>query len=54
MFLDEAFRDEDDAVNTLRPFEVLGVMRERLPLTRSLSDRLPHLECVITIGTAKR
>jgi lactate dehydrogenase-like 2-hydroxyacid dehydrogenase len=29
-------------------------MRERLPLTRSLSDRLPHLECVLTIGTAKR
>ncbi|MGM7775771.1 D-2-hydroxyacid dehydrogenase family protein [Arthrobacter sp. KNU-44] len=53
-FLHEPFRDEDDAANTLRPFEVLCVMRERLPLTRSLFERLPHLKCVITTGRANR
>jgi len=53
-FLHEPFQDEDSAADTLRPFEVLCLMRERLPLTRSLIERLPNLKCVITTGTGNR
>lgn len=53
-FLHEPFRDEDDAASALQPFEILCLMRERLPLTRSLIERLPNLKCVITTGSGNR
>ena len=40
--------DEDALVQRLLPFDVLCVMRERTPLTRSLLHRLPQLRMIAT------
>ena len=42
--------DETKLVAQLRPFEILGVMRERTPLPRSILSQLPNLKMVITTG----
>ncbi|GAB3675985.1 D-2-hydroxyacid dehydrogenase family protein [Salinisphaera aquimarina] len=42
--------DEDALVERLLPFDVLGVMRERTPLPRSLIERLPNLRLIVTTG----
>lgn len=38
--------DEDALVERLKPFDVLCVMRERTPLTRSIIARLPNLKLI--------
>jgi len=40
--------DEDALVQRLMPFDVVCVMRERTPLTRSLLNRLPQLRMIAT------
>ncbi len=44
--------DEDAVAERLAPFDVVCVMRERTPLTRTLIERLPKLRLVCT--TSKR
>ncbi|MBN4053593.1 D-2-hydroxyacid dehydrogenase family protein [Haliea sp. AH-315-K21] len=43
--------DEDDLVETLRPFDVIVAMRERTPFPASLLQQLPELKLLITTGT---
>jgi phosphoglycerate dehydrogenase-like enzyme len=50
----EPFADEDDAAERLQGHEVLCIMRERLPITRTLLGRLPDLRCIVTTGAANR
>ena len=40
----------DDDVERLLPFEVICVMRERTPLTRSVIERLPRLKLIASTG----
>jgi phosphoglycerate dehydrogenase-like enzyme len=42
--------DPDDVVERLLPFDVVCVMRERTPLTRSAIERLPHLKLIASTG----
>lgn len=42
--------DATRLIEQLKPFEVLGVMRERTPLPRNVLAQLPHLKMVITTG----
>jgi len=42
--------DEAKVIAQLAPFEILGVMRERTPLPRSVLAQLPNLKMVITTG----
>ncbi len=44
----------DEAAAALKDFEVLSLMRERMPLPKSLIDRLPNLKLVITTGGRNR
>ncbi|MDF2442529.1 MAG: hypothetical protein JWR01_732 [Subtercola sp.] len=50
----EPFADEQDAARRLQGYDVLSIMRERLPITRSLLEALPGLGCVVTTGAANR
>ena len=50
----EPFNNAAQAISVLQEFEVLCIMRERLPLTREIFDGLPNLRCVVTTGTANR
>jgi phosphoglycerate dehydrogenase-like enzyme len=50
----EPFDGVSDAMAALQGYEVLCVMRERLPLTRDLIEGLPDLRCVVTTGSANR
>ena len=40
----------DEIVERLLPFDVICVMRERTPLTRSVIERLPRLELIASTG----
>jgi phosphoglycerate dehydrogenase-like enzyme len=40
----------DDLVERLLPFDVVCVMRERTPLTRSVIERLPRLKLITSTG----
>src|SRR5271154_1519637 len=40
----------DDIVERLLPFDVICVMRERTPLSRSLIERLPRLKLIASTG----
>ena len=40
------------AIERLKPFEVLCVMRERTPLTRQIIECLPNLKLIASTGTA--
>ena len=42
--------DEAKVIAQLAPFDILGVMRERTPLPRSVLAQLPNLKMVITTG----
>jgi phosphoglycerate dehydrogenase-like enzyme len=42
--------DETALAERLNPFEIVCVMRERTPITRSLLDRLPNLRLIVTTG----
>ena len=46
--------DEDSLVERLKDFHVIAAMRERTPFTRSLLERLPNLELLVTTGMGNR
>lgn len=49
-FFDTPFASEEDIVSALQGFKAVGLMRERTPFTRSLIERLPELELIVTSG----
>lgn len=49
VFNDHLFK-EHKIVERLKPFDVISVMRERTPLTRSLLSQLPNLKLIISTG----
>ena len=46
----EAFNDENEAIVALEEFEVLLIMRERTPMTKTLLNNLPKLKYIMTSG----
>ncbi len=42
--------DEDDIASALKDFEIICIMRERTPFRRSLFEKLPNLELLVTSG----
>ncbi len=46
----ESFKDENEAIISLDEFEVLFIMRERTPITKSLIEALPKLKYIMTSG----
>jgi len=42
--------DEDAVIERLAPFDVVCVMRERTPLTRSIIEHLPRLKMIASTG----
>ncbi len=44
------FSDEKEAIVELEDFEVLFIMRERTPITKSLIENLPKLKYIMTSG----
>jgi len=42
--------DQDAVIERLAPFDVVCVMRERTPLTRSIIERLPQLKMIASTG----
>ena len=46
----EAFADEEEAIEKLADFQVLLIMRERTPITKNLIDNLIKLKFIITSG----
>lgn len=53
-FLDEVYRDEDHAAEALADYDVLCLMRERLPFPPSQFEKLPNLRCLVTAGEFNR
>lgn len=49
VFNDHVF-DADELVARLSPFDVIAVMRERTPLSRSIIERLPNLKMIASTG----
>jgi lactate dehydrogenase-like 2-hydroxyacid dehydrogenase len=43
--------DSDAVVERLQPFDLVCVMRERTPMTRSIIERLPKLRMIASTGT---
>ena len=43
--------DSDAVVERLRPFDVVCVMRERTPMTRTIIERLPNLRMIASTGS---
>src|ERR1700732_267124 len=43
--------DSDAVVERLQPFEIVCVMRERTPMTRTIIERLPKLRMIASTGT---
>ena len=46
----EAFADEEEAIEKLADFQALLIMRERTPITKNLIDNLIKLKFIITSG----
>jgi phosphoglycerate dehydrogenase-like enzyme len=46
----EAFEDEANAIENLKEFEALLIMRERTPITKKLIDGCPNLKFIATSG----
>ena len=46
----QAFSDENEAIEALRKFEALFIMRERTPITKNLLENLPNLKYIMTSG----
>ena len=46
----EPFKNEDDAIQQLKNFEALLIMRERTPITKNLINNLKKLKFIITSG----
>jgi phosphoglycerate dehydrogenase-like enzyme len=53
IFSDHIF-DENGVVERLKDFEIVSGMRERTPFGRSLLERLPNLQLLITTSTINR
>jgi phosphoglycerate dehydrogenase-like enzyme len=49
-FFHDHLADEGAVAERLRDFEIVGIMRERTPFTRSLFERLPKLRLLVTTG----
>jgi phosphoglycerate dehydrogenase-like enzyme len=49
-FFHDHLEDEDELVARLAAFEIIAIMRERTPFTRSLVGRLPNLKLLVTTG----
>ena len=47
---DEPFLNNDEIISKLKDFEVLMIMRERTPITKSLILSLKSLKLIITSG----
>src|SRR5713226_8303977 len=43
--------DSDAVVERLQPFDIVCVMRERTPMTRTIIERLPKLRLIASTGT---
>ena len=54
IFFEDAFEDEDDAVQKLGEFQIILTMRERTPLPASLINRLPKLRMLGITGSQNR
>src|ERR1700687_4364362 len=48
---DDHLADSDAVVERLQPFDIVCVMRERTPMTRSIIERLPKLRMIASTGT---
>jgi len=46
----DTITDLDALVARLKPFEVIGIMRERTPFPKALLERLPNLKLLVTTG----
>jgi D-3-phosphoglycerate dehydrogenase len=46
----QPFENEDDAIERLKDFEALLVMRERTPITKKIISNLKNLKLIITSG----
>ncbi len=44
----------DEAAKLLAPFDVIIMMRERMPIRRDLIERLPNLKMILTTGAQNR
>jgi len=49
-FFDKPFTNENDVVAALQHVNAVGLMRERTPFPRSVIERLPNLELIVTSG----
>lgn len=43
-------KNEDDVIKRLLPFDIICVMRERTPLTKSIISKLPNLKVIASTG----
>lgn len=50
----EHLADEDEIAARLEDFEIILVMRERTPFTRTLFEKLPNLKLLVTSGMRNR
>ena len=48
---DDHLADSDAVVKRLQPFDIVCVMRERTPMTRSIIERLPKLRMIASTGS---
>ena len=46
----DPFENEDDAIEKLKEFEVLFIMRERTKITKNLIEHLKKLKLIVTSG----
>ena len=51
---DRAFADTDELVETLKPFDIIVMIRERMPLPRNLIELLPNLKMIAITGLYNR
>jgi phosphoglycerate dehydrogenase-like enzyme len=47
---DRNIADPDEAVKLLQPFDIICLMRERMPMPRALIERLPNLKLAVFTG----
>ena len=50
----EPFQNELEAIENLKKFEVLFIMRERTKISKSLIANLPKLKFIMTSGTRNK
>ena len=49
-FIDHHIADEDALIERLRPYDAVGLMRERTPFPESIIKALPNLKLIVTSG----